>query len=95
MRACVSRCERRPFRAQAYGKREAPQKLRVLTAESPRCVCARVQDNEWTLGPRREPCGATTKIEMLNKGRNMTVTMVFEWYWLNNDEQVCWCAHAC
>jgi len=69
--------------------------LRVLTAESPRCVCARVQDNEWTLGPRREPCGATTKIEMLNKGRNMTVTMVFEWYWLNNDEQVCWCAHAC
>ena len=55
----------------------------------------RVQDNEWTLGPRREPCGATTKIEMLNKARNMTVTFVFEWYWLNSEEQVCWCAHAC
>ena len=53
------------------------------------CVRARMreQDNEWTLGPRREPCGANTTVEFVNKSSTMGVRMCFEWYWRNDDDE--------
>lgn len=46
------------------------------------------QDNEWTLGPRREPCGANTTVELVNKEGNVGAKIVFEWYWRNDEDEV-------
>ena len=53
------------------------------------------KDNEWTLGPRREPCGANTTLEMVDKKGAMSATIVFEWYWRNDEDEVSSPARCC
>lgn len=45
------------------------------------------RDDEFTLGPRRDICGAATTIEIANKAEDAEVSISLVWYWRHDEEE--------